>query len=81
MPGADDSLSVAEVASILKPKQRTVRNWIDQGKLPAMHIGRRARIRRADFDAVIEASMIGDRQPEPVNISDGEISLPQAPGT
>lgn len=44
-----------------------------------MHIGRRVRIRRADFDAVIEASVIGDHQPALVNIWDGEIPQPQVP--
>jgi len=47
----DDSfLTVAEVADTLKLNQQTVRNWIDQGFLPALRIGRRVRIRRSDFD-------------------------------
>jgi excisionase family DNA binding protein len=69
----DDFMTVAEIASILKLNQQTVRNWIDQGKLPAMHIGRRVRIRRADFDALIEASVVGDRQPPAQTIWEGEI--------
>ena len=73
MPESDEFTTVAEVASILKLNQQTVRNWIDQGKLPAIHIGRRVRIRRADFDAVIDASVIGPRQPAPLSIWDGEI--------
>jgi Helix-turn-helix domain len=56
-----------------------LKNWIDQGKLPAVHIGRRVRIRRADFNAVIEASMIGDPRPIGPSIWEGEISLPQVP--
>jgi excisionase family DNA binding protein len=43
-------MTFAEVASILKLNQPTVRNWIDQGKLQALRIGRRVRIRRAGFD-------------------------------
>jgi hypothetical protein len=40
----------------------------------------RVRIRRADFDALIESSaMSGDRQPVPPSIWDGEIPLPQGP--
>jgi excisionase family DNA binding protein len=73
-------MTVAEVAAILKLNQQTVRNWIDQGKLPAVHIGRRVRIRRADFKALIEASVIGDPQPAAPNIWDGEIPLPHVPG-
>ena len=48
-------LTVAEVAQTLKLNQQTVRNWIDQGSLPALRIGRRVRIRRSDFEALIAA--------------------------
>jgi excisionase family DNA binding protein len=48
-------LTVAEVAQTLKLNQQTVRNWIDQGSLPALRIGRRVRIRRVDFERLIEA--------------------------
>jgi excisionase family DNA binding protein len=48
-------LTVAEVAQTLKLNQQTVRNWIDQGSLPALRIGRRVRIRRSDFERLIEA--------------------------
>ena len=46
----DAFLTVAEVAATLKLNQQTVRNWIDQGRLPAVRIGRRVRVRRADID-------------------------------
>jgi excisionase family DNA binding protein len=53
---SDDSfLTVAEVAGLLKLNQQTVRNWIDQGSLPAVRIGRRVRIKRADLDRVVES--------------------------
>lgn len=55
----DEFITVAEVASILKLNQQTVRNWIDQGKLPHVRIGRRVRIRRADFDALVEGGYSG----------------------
>jgi excisionase family DNA binding protein len=47
-------MTVAEVATILKLNQQTVRNWIDGGKLPAIHVGRRVRIKRSDFERLIE---------------------------
>ena len=50
----DEYLTVAEVAEILKLNQQTVRNWIEQGKLPALRVGRRVRIRREDFTALTE---------------------------
>lgn len=50
---ADEFLTVAEVAEVLKLNQQTVRNWIDQGALPAVRVGRRVRIKRSDFDRVL----------------------------
>ena len=49
----DSFLTVAEVAELLKLNQQTVRNWIDQGSLPAVRVGRRVRIRRSDLDRVL----------------------------
>jgi excisionase family DNA binding protein len=31
-----------------------LKNWIDGGTLPALRIGRRVRVRREDFDALLE---------------------------
>jgi excisionase family DNA binding protein len=52
-------LTVAEVAEKLKLNQQTVRNWIDQGSLPALRVGRRVRIKRSDFDRILERSYSG----------------------
>jgi excisionase family DNA binding protein len=52
-------LTVAEVAEMLKLNQQTVRNWIDQGSLPALRVGRRVRIKRSDFDRVLAQSYTG----------------------
>jgi excisionase family DNA binding protein len=52
----DSFLTVAEVAAILKLNQQTVRNWIDQGSLPALRVGRRVRIKRSDFERVLARS-------------------------
>ncbi len=49
-------LTVAEVAETLKLNQQTVRNWIDQGSLPALRVGRRVRIKRSDFQRILEES-------------------------
>ena len=55
-PGSheDAFLTVAEVAEMLKLNQQTVRNWIDQGSLPALRVGRRVRIRRSDLERLLE---------------------------
>ena len=66
-PGsAEESfLTVAEVAELLKLNQQTVRNWIDQGTLPALHVGRRVRVRRSDFEALLERGRtVRPAQPE-----------------
>ncbi len=55
----DSFLTVAEVAEMLKLNQQTVRNWIDQGSLPALRVGRRVRIKRSDFERVLERSYTG----------------------
>jgi excisionase family DNA binding protein len=78
MPNPDDLMTVADVASILKVNQQTVRNWIDAGKLPALHVGRRVRIRRVDFDQLLKASVIGER-PAAASIWDGEVPLSLVP--
>src|SRR5437660_8451797 len=55
----DSFLTVAEVAGILKVNQQTVRNWIDQGSLPALRVGRRVRIRRSDLNRLLEEGYTG----------------------
>jgi excisionase family DNA binding protein len=50
----EEFLTVAEVAETLKLNQQTVRNWIDQGSLPALRVGRRVRILRSDFERMLE---------------------------
>ena len=50
-------MTVADVARVLMLNQQTVRNWIDQGALPALRIGRRVRIRRADFERLLQEGL------------------------
>lgn len=83
----DEFLTVAEIAEMLKINQQTVRNWIDQGKLPALHVGRRVRVRCIDFDAFLGNGYTG-RHPVPVEndppssgIWDGDVPLPEVPDT
>ncbi len=48
---ADEFLTVAEVAELLKLNRQTVRNMVDRGDLPAVRVGtRRVRILRSDLD-------------------------------
>ena len=55
-------LTVAEVAETLKLNQQTVRNWIDQGSLPALRVGRRVRIKRSDFERLLEQAYTAGRE-------------------
>jgi excisionase family DNA binding protein len=60
MDGIDDEfLTVAEIAELLKLNQQTLRNWIEQGQLPAVRIGRRVRIRRSDFERLVQEGYSG----------------------
>lgn len=60
MDGVEDEfLTVAEIAELLKLNQQTLRNWIEQGQLPAVRIGRRVRIRRSDFEHLVQQGYSG----------------------
>jgi excisionase family DNA binding protein len=74
MDEMEELLTVAEIADYLKLNPQTVRNWIDAGTLPALHVGRRVRIRRSAFDALIAAGEqppAGDELAGKPDIDDG----------
>lgn len=74
-------LTVAEVAELLKLNQQTVRNWIDQGSLPALRVGRRVRIKRSDFERVLAEGYSGRaRPPAPAPGAAGAPDGATAPG-
>jgi excisionase family DNA binding protein len=50
-------LTVPEVAERLRVTTMTIYRWIEEGRLPAMQIGKHYRIREADLDEVIESSV------------------------
>ena len=83
----DSFLTVAEVADTLKLNQQTVRNWIDQGSLPAVRVGRRVRIRRSDFERLLAESYTagaaasgGAPRPSAEDFWGGEaVGVPEAP--
>jgi excisionase family DNA binding protein len=50
----EDIVTVARIAEILRLNQQTVRNWIDQGSLPAIRVGRRVRVRWSDVEAMMK---------------------------
>jgi excisionase family DNA binding protein len=49
---AEEFLTVADIAELLKVNPQTVRNWIDRRALPAVRVGpRRVRVMQSDLDA------------------------------
>jgi len=46
--------TIEEAAEILKIKPRTVRSWIDSGKIKSFHIGDLVRIHEDDLQAFID---------------------------
>jgi excisionase family DNA binding protein len=79
MPESDELFTVAEIAADLKMNQQTIRNWIDSGYLPAIRIGRRVRVKRSDFEALLDASYTG--KPETTaGVWGGDVPAPVAPG-
>jgi excisionase family DNA binding protein len=84
MADQDELLTVAEIAATLKMNQQSIRNWIDSGYLPAIRIGRRVRVKRSDFDALLEASYTGTkprtRTQPPAGFWDGNVPAPVLPG-
>lgn len=47
--------SVASAATALSVAARTIRNYIDQGNIPALRVGARVLIRREDLEAFIDS--------------------------
>jgi excisionase family DNA binding protein len=65
-------MTVEQVAQRLSRNTQTVRNWIDQGKLPAIHVGRLVRIKRSVVDQVVASGLLGaqSEQRRPLTATD-----------
>ena len=68
----DEYLTVKEIADRLKLNQQTIRNWIDEEKLPAVRIGRRVRVRRVDLDAMLAQGATVEVEPQASTVAPGE---------
>jgi excisionase family DNA binding protein len=51
-------LTVPQVAEQVQVTAQTIRNWIDQGVLPAVRVGRAFRVRREDLDTLLERASV-----------------------
>lgn len=56
---AETYYTVQEVAEKFKVSDRTVRNWIEEGKLEAFKFGREYRIPETSIQALLQASVVG----------------------
>jgi excisionase family DNA binding protein len=52
-PAVPELLSTAEAAQYARVSPRSIRRWLDQGKLRALRAGRELRIRRVDLDQLM----------------------------
>lgn len=50
---ADELLTTAEVADLLRVTRQTLTRWRKDGKLPAVKIGRLVRFKRSDVEALL----------------------------
>lgn len=57
---------------MLKVNPQTGRNWIDTGRLPAIRIGRRVRVRQADLDRILAQGTTVALEPQPTVVAPSE---------
>ncbi len=62
---SDDFLTVPEVAARLRVTAMTIYRWIEDGRLPAMQIGKHYRIRSGDLDEMLDSSRVGLDRADP----------------
>lgn len=55
-------LTIAEIAEQLRVSNRTVRNWIDSGKLKAFKFGLQYRVNKQDFEDFIKQSEVKNEE-------------------
>lgn len=76
-------MTVAEVAALLRLNQQSVRNWLDDKKLPHLRVGRRVRILRSDLERLIESgyrhSADAGRPGPTEEFWEGEMREPETP--
>jgi excisionase family DNA binding protein len=79
-PSNEEFLTIAETADRLKLTQQTIRNWIDQGELVAVRVGRRRmRVRTSDLERFIEAGLTAEPEPDqPPATEAAEPAVPNA---
>ena len=64
MMSQDILLNVKQVAEYLQLKESTIYSWAQDGKIPAIKIGRTWRFRRSDLDNWLERHLKGEGEIE-----------------
>jgi excisionase family DNA binding protein len=60
--GLDSLLTLPEAAAVLRLKVSTLRAWLLRRRIPYCKVGRLVRIRRADVDSLVAASVVPARE-------------------
>jgi excisionase family DNA binding protein len=55
-------LTLPEASSLLRLKTSTLRAWVLRRKIPYVKVGRLVRVRRADIECLIAASVVPARE-------------------
>jgi len=58
----DELLTLPEAAVLLRLKVSTLRAWVLRRRIPYVKVSRLVRLRRADVDALIAASVVPARE-------------------
>jgi excisionase family DNA binding protein len=62
---AESFLTVPEVAERLRMTPMTIYRWIEDGKLPALQIGKHYRIKESELDRVLADSQVRTAREDP----------------
>ena len=62
---SDDFLTVTEVAKRLRVTTTTIYRWMEEGRLPAIQIAKRYRIRASDVERMLEGAQVGMERLDP----------------
>ena len=58
------SLTVQEIAKLLRMSRQTIYNLIREGAIPHFRIGNKVRFNRADIDALMQAKTVTTGEPK-----------------
>lgn len=68
-------LTVAQTAGMLALCQQTIRNWIDEGAMPAVRVGRRVLVKRVDIDRIVAEGYNGGHEHAALDFWAGDLEV------